>query len=115
MTNSNSSLCSVGASISSRAPQNSQVSASNLVGWLIQTAVISVVEGTCETFTGSRGSVGGSRSATAATLLSPLKFLLRITIAQGLISSTLGQKSKLFSTGYVAGRRLRRRAVPGKY
>jgi hypothetical protein len=81
---------------------------SSLVGWLIQTAVIAVVEGTCETYYESRGSESGLRPESSA------KFAFPLNVQQSaLISKIWSRESKLFTTGYVAGERPRRRAVTG--
>jgi hypothetical protein len=81
---------------------------STLVGWLIQTAVISVVEGTCETFAESRGLNEGLRPTVLSRFAFPLNFS-----QSALISKALGRESKLSTTGYVAGQRRRWRAVSG--
>lgn len=84
---------------------------SSLVGWLIQTAVISVVEGTCETFTGARGfseePLAASRAAVRASRFSlPVKFYQNT-----LISHAGDQESNSRIAGYVAGLRRWRRTV----
>jgi hypothetical protein len=106
----------------------------SLVGWLIQTAFISVMEGTCETYYGSRGSIEGRfsrglrlasrlRIATGARRLQQRKrsqyrkFVFALSFTQhALISKVWGRESKLSKfghvTGHVAGRRHSRRVVP---
>src|SRR3989304_4377282 len=81
---------------------------STFVGWLIQTAFVAVVQGTCETLSESRGfKAGRTRTAPAGSAF-PFNFG---QIA--LIFKAFNRKSKLSSTGYVAGPRRRRRTVPG--
>ena len=79
---------------------------STLVGWLIQTAFVAVVEGTCETFSDSRGSNEGRRPGRSARFTFPLNFY-----QHALISRAWGRESKLSMAGRVAGERRRRRPV----
>lgn len=97
-----------GASSSLPAMFRSPRFGSTLVGLLIQTAMIAVVEGTYETFCASRGYNQGACPASSGKSRFSLKFY-----QSALISKALGRKSKLYSTGYVAGQRRRRRAVSG--
>jgi hypothetical protein len=121
MTESQGSLRLRGASSPLPARLSAHRFSSSLVGWLIQTAVISVIRETCETYSDSRGSmvgdVGERNSSTLSTRESRANRASRIAfplnLYQGaLLSRALGQKSKLFSTGYVAGDRRTRRANP---
>jgi hypothetical protein len=81
---------------------------STLVGWLIQTAFLSVVEETCETFSESRGFYSRRGRHTPSRLIFPLNLY-----QHALISRMRGRESKLSSVGHVAGVRRRRRAVRG--
>lgn len=120
MTESQGSLRLRGASSPLPARFQTHRFSTSLVGWLIQTAVISVIRETCETYSESRGfnvgDVGERKSSTPANRPSRIAFPLNLY--QGaLLSRALGQKSKLFSTGYVstgtvAGDRRTRRANP---
>jgi hypothetical protein len=108
MTKSQGSLRLRGAS--SPLPERFQTPrfSTSLVGWLIQTAVISVIRETCETYSESRGSSEGVVPAASSPRGPfPLK-----SDQRALLSRALGQKSKLFSAGYVAGDRRTRRANP---
>lgn len=108
MTESQGSLRLRGASSPMLARLSTRRFSNTLVGWLIQTAVISVIRETCETYSYSRGSNAGEGSGLKASRAS---FLLNLH--QGaLLSRALGQKSKLSSLGYVAGDRRLRRANP---
>jgi hypothetical protein len=80
---------------------------SSLVGWLIQTAFICVVEGTCETFYESRGSNQGVQPGSTSRFAFPLNFYQNT-----LISKIWSRESRFSTTGRVAGQRRRRRAVP---
>jgi hypothetical protein len=108
MTESHGTFRSAGASSSLPAILNFPGFNTTLVGLLIQTALISVVEGTYETFSASRGFNLGSCPASSGKSRFSLKFY-----QSALISKALGRKSKLYSTGRVAGQRHRRRAVSG--
>ncbi len=108
MTDSRGSLRLRGASRSQPARHASQRFSSTFVGWLIQTAVIAVVQGICDTFYESRGFTKGLRPDLSAKLLFSLKFY-QLT----LISKVLGQKSNLSTSGRVAGERHAWRAVLG--
>lgn len=84
---------------------------STLVGWLIQTAVISVVEGTCETFADSWGSSEEGLSAQRASARS-LRFSLTLgAYRSSLISHPGIQESNSRLAGYVASLRRWRRTV----
>jgi hypothetical protein len=96
------------AASSLSAPRPEDRFSSTFVGWLIQTALIAVVEGTCETLSGSRGSNEGQRPVSSPRFAFPLKFY-----QHALISKAGGRESKLSPTGHVAGQRRRRRAVFG--
>jgi hypothetical protein len=80
----------------------------NLIGWLIQTAAIAVVEGACETIYKWRGFTEGDFPEVAAKSA----FLSHFPQI-ALISKAVGRKSELNATGYVAGLRRHRRAVDG--
>jgi len=108
MTDSRGSIRPAGSGSSLPVTYSPPNFGSTLVGLLIQTAVIAIVEGTYETFCASRGCNQGAASASSAKPGFPLKFY-----QSALISKALGRKSKLCSTGCVAGQRRRRRAVSG--
>jgi hypothetical protein len=108
MTESRGSLRLRGANFSLPARLSTHRFSSSLVGWLIQTAVISVIRETCETYSESRGSNARVDSGLIASRTS-----FPLNLHQGaLLSRALGQKSKLSSLGYVAGDRRLRRANP---
>lgn len=108
MTNSRGFAHSRAAESSLPAHQPADRLGSTLVGWLIQTAFIAVVEGTCETFYESRGFDQGVRPGTSSRFAFPLNFY-----QNALISKAWGRESKLFTTGRVAGQRRWRCAVTG--
>jgi len=113
MTDSRGPLRPAGASTSLPARFSSQSFGSTFVGWLFHTALIAVVEGTCETFYETRGSTEGLRPSSSTRFAFPLKFYHGPIISKALLSRALGRESTLCTTGYVAGRRRRRRAVTG--
>jgi hypothetical protein len=84
---------------------------STLVGWLIQTAVISVIRETCETYSESRGFNDGDRLGISDRAASRSRLPLNLS-HRVLFSRAWSQKSKLFATGFVAGERRMRRAIP---
>jgi hypothetical protein len=108
MTNSQG-LVRSGAAASEPAHSSVRFS-STLVGWLIQTAFLAVVQGTCETLYDSRGSKEGSRPVPSSRLVFPLNFY-----QHALISKAWRRESKLSKVGHVAGLRRRRRAVRGYF
>jgi hypothetical protein len=80
------------------------------MGWLIQTAVIAVVEGTCETFAGSRSSNERGAAVAPRASLPPSRQWLALNFYQNALISRLGrQQSKITTAGYVVGLRRRRR------
>ena len=108
MTESQGSLRLHGASSQMPARLSTRRFSNTMVGWLIQTAVISVIRETCETYSDSRGSNAGESYGPNS-----LRTSFPLNLHQGaLLSRALGQKSKLFSAGYVAGNRRLRRANP---
>lgn len=107
MTNSRGLAGPRAADSSRPSPHSAEGFSSTLVGWLIQTALIAIVRGTCETYSGSRGSLEGRRRLPVSRFAFPLNFY-----QNALISKARGRESKLSMTGYVAGQRRCRRAVP---
>jgi len=98
------------ASVPAHAPTNRL--SSSLVGWLVQTAFIAVVEGTCETYYESRGSNVGPRRLPTTRRLPIGRFVFPLNFHHyALISKVWGRESKLSTAGHVAGLRRRRRAV----
>ena len=103
MTNS-SGLSRLRAAAPVPAQSSSNRFSSTLVGWLIQTAVIAVVEGTCETISESRGFKEGQRRLPPARRLSAARLVFPLNFHHyALISKVWGRESKLSKAGHVAG------------
>ena len=104
-------LSSSGTSCRDKTPtacQATPAAGTSLLGWLVQTAFVAVVEGTYETFRHPRGFTQGKSRQYLAVSAFPSIFG-----QNALISRMLGRKCKLSGAGRVAGQRRLRRVTRG--
>jgi hypothetical protein len=76
--------------------------------WLLQTAMIAFIDGAGETLRNWWGLTRGFRSEAASQSVFSSNFC-----QNALISTPLGRECNLYSVGYVAGQRRRRRVFRG--